>query len=96
MSAENDPEGSTEPGAFKQAVGKVEEALGWATADRRVEAKGKLDQLREPDPDATEAEADHVLDEADRHVRANHGDLAPEAEPSDDEQPAKADPKTSG
>lgn len=96
MPAENEHDDDTEPGAIKQAVGKVEEALGWATADRRVEAKGKLDQLEEPDPDATDAEADHVLDEADRHVRANHGDLAPEAEPSDEEQPVKAVPKTGG
>lgn len=86
----------TEPGAVRTAVGKVEEALGWATADRRVEAKGKLDQLEEPDPASSEREADHVLDEADRHVRANHGDLAPQAEPTDDEQPVKADPKTGG
>lgn len=85
-----------EPGTVRKAVGKVEEALGWATADRRVEAKGQLDQLDEPDPDASEEEADHVLDEADRHVRANHGDLAPQAEPTDEEQPTKADPKTGG
>ncbi|MCU1371791.1 MAG: hypothetical protein JWO77_2985 [Ilumatobacteraceae bacterium] len=95
MTAENEPDDS-KPGAFKQAVAKAEEALGWATADRRVEAKGKLDQLEEPDPDATDAEVDHVLDEASLHVRADHGDLAPEVEPSDDEQPVKANPKTSG
>ncbi len=85
-----------EPSTIKQAAGKVEEALGWATADRRAEAKGKLAQLEESDPDADEDEAEAVLDEADLHVRADHGDLAPEAEPSDEEQPVKANPKTDG
>jgi uncharacterized protein YjbJ (UPF0337 family) len=86
----------TRPGKVKETLGKVEEALGWATADREVEAKGKLDQIEEPDPDASDAEADAVLEEARRHVRADHGDLAPGAEPSDAEQPVKADPKTGG
>lgn len=84
------------PSTIKQAAGKVEEALGWATADRRVEAKGQLGQLEAPDPDASEDEAEAVLDEADLHVRADHGDLAPEAEPSAEEQPVKANPKTDG
>ncbi len=85
-----------EPSTMKQAVGKVTEKLGWATADRRVEAKGKLEQLEEPDPDAGEAEAEAALDEADLHVRADHGDLTPEAEPSEDDQPVKANPNTDG
>lgn len=92
MSHDDDPQ----PSAIKQAVGKVEEKLGWATADRRVEAKGQLDQLEEPDPSADADEADEVLDEAELHVRANHDDLAPQAEPSDEAQPVKANPKTDG
>jgi len=85
-----------EPSTLKQAAGKVTEKLGWATADRRMEAKGKLDQLEEADPDADDDEADEVLDAADLHVRADHGDLTPEAEPSDEEQPVKANPNTDG
>ena len=96
MATDHDHDDDTEPGPIKRALGKAEEALGWATADRRVEAKGKLDQLEEPDPDADDDEAEAVLDEADLHVRADHGDLAPEAEPSADEQPEKANPKTPG
>ena len=84
------------PSAVKQAVGKVTETLGWATADRRVEAKGKLDQLGEPGSEADDDDAQEVLDEADLHVRADHGDLTPEAEPTDEEQPAKANPNTDG
>ncbi|WP_421118686.1 hypothetical protein ACE2AJ_15150 [Aquihabitans daechungensis] len=85
-----------EPSTIKQAVGKVTEKLGWATADRRMEAEGKLEQLEVPDPDADDAEAEDVLDDADLHVRADHGDLAPQAEPSDEEQPVKANPNTDG
>ena len=95
MAADHDHDDS-EPGPVKQAAGKVEEALGWATADRRVEAKGKLDQLDDGDPDVSDEEAEAVLDEADLHVRSDHGDLAPEAEPSPEDQPVKAHPKTSG
>lgn len=90
------PQDDEKPSTIKQALGKVEEKLGWATADRRVEAKGKIAQLEEPDPDADPAEEEQVLDEADLHVRSDHGDLAPEAEPSPDEQPVKANPKTDG
>lgn len=86
----------TKPSTVKQVAGKVEEALGWATADRRAEAKGKLAQLEEPDPEASPAEEEAVLDAADLHVRSDHGDLAPEAEPSGDEQPVRAEPKEGG
>lgn len=84
-----------DPNPIEKAAGKVEEALGWATADRRAEAKGKLAQLPS-DPDASSDDEEAVLDEADLHVRADHGDLAPHAEPSAEEQPVKAHPKTGG
>ncbi len=85
-----------DPNAIQKAAGKAKEALGWATADRRAEAEGKLAQLETSDPDASPEEEEAVLDEADLHVRADHGDLAPEAEPSAEEQPLKAHPKTGG
>jgi uncharacterized protein YjbJ (UPF0337 family) len=85
-----------DPSTLEQAKGKVTEKLGWATADRRMEAEGKLEQLSSSDEDVDDAEAEEALDQADLHVRADHGDLAPEAEPSDDEQPVKADPPTPG
>jgi uncharacterized protein YjbJ (UPF0337 family) len=84
-----------DPSTLEQAKGKVTEKLGWATADRRMEAEGKLEQLGSADDGAGD-EAEDVLDEADLHVRADHGDLAPEAEPSDEDQPIKADPHTDG
>ena len=84
-----------EPSTLEQAKGKVTEKLGWATGDRRMEAKGKLEQLRTSD-DAEDEEAERVLDEADLHVRADHRDLSPDAEPSPDDQPVKANPPTPG
>ena len=84
-----------EPSTLEQAKGKVTEKLGWATADRRMEAKGKLEQLGTT-TDGDDEEAERVLDEADLHVRADHDDLAPEAQPSQDEQPVKANPPTPG
>lgn len=84
-----------EPSTLEQAKGKVTEKLGWATADRRMEAKGKLEQLGTA-TDGDDEEAERVLEEADLHVRADHDDLAPEAEPSQDEQPVKANPPTPG
>ena len=62
--------------------------MGWATADRRVEAEGELDQLAADEPaaaerDLTEDEQQQALDEAELRVRADHGDLTPEAEPDD-------------
>lgn len=85
-----------DPNPIQKAAGKVEEALGWATADRRAEAKGKLSQLGAKDGEADPQDEEAVLDEADLHVRADHGDLAPEAEPSPEDQPVKAEPKTGG
>ena len=89
------------PSTGKGLVGRVKESLGWLTADRRVEAEGQLEQLDAADPDGeptnTSDEAEEaVLDEADLHVRADHGDLAPHAEPSEDRQPVKAEPPESG
>ena len=85
--------------APKSILGRIKEALGWATADRRAEAAGKLDQLAAedgPTAAAPDVASERVLDEAELHVRADHADLAPGAEPAPGEQPAKADPPTPG
>jgi hypothetical protein len=77
---------------------RIRTALGWATADRREEARGKLQELDADDPSggasASDARRDDaILDEAELHVRGDHGDLAPQAEP--DERPL-SQPPTSG
>lgn len=97
MSEKTEPHDDSPEQPVQAAVGKVKEALGWATADRRVEAEGAIDQLAAEDADeGAEAGVDEeeVLDEAELHVRNDHGDLAPHAEP--DDQPVEAEPKVGG
>ena len=48
--------------------GKVEEAVGWATGDRRVEAKGKAEEETGETPD------DATLEDVEDEVREAHGD----------------------
>ena len=63
---------------------RIRSALGWATADRREEARGKLQELDEDDgssPFSRQVDEDALLDEAELHVRGDHGDLAEPAKP---------------
>jgi len=65
---------------------RLKEWLGWASADRRAEAEGKLQQLDEAgvgDPSGGERGPEEVLDEAELEVRHRHADLAPGAGPDD-------------
>ena len=66
-------------------VGKVEEKLGWLTADRQQEAKGRLRQAEAADlpsdPEAVPADEDaaaaDAVDQAELQIRDEYGDLAP-------------------
>ena len=70
-------------------VGRIREKLGWLTADRTEEARGRLAQAdaagvpsratrcrRDQDDAAAEA-----VDRAELEVREEYGDLAPQARP---------------
>lgn len=52
-----------------EAKGRIEEAVGWATGDRRVEAEGRA--TREEGSEPSDPEVESVEDE----VRADHGDV---------------------
>ncbi|MGI8686053.1 MAG: CsbD family protein [Acidimicrobiales bacterium] len=52
-----------------RAKGKVTEATGWATGDREVEAKGKVEAETGDEPD------DETVDEVEDEVREEHGDI---------------------
>ena len=72
--------------------GKVEEAVGWLTADREAEAKGKVDRLA-----GDEEVSDEVVDEAERDVREDRGEYDPDVDDqpvAKDVTPADADPRT--
>jgi uncharacterized protein YjbJ (UPF0337 family) len=49
--------------------GKVEEAVGWATGDREVEAKGKVEAETGDEPD------EETVEEVEDDVREEHGDI---------------------
>lgn len=87
------PQDHEDPSTTRRLIGRVRQALGWATADRRAEAQGRMEQLGERQPDGADAGAT-ALDAAELHVRNDHGDLAPSAQPAD--QPAPAVPNEGG
>jgi hypothetical protein len=77
------------PDGARTLVGRIREKLGWLTADRMEEARGRLAQAdaagvpsssdaapRDQDDSAAEA-----VDRAELEVREDYGDLAPEARP---------------
>jgi uncharacterized protein YjbJ (UPF0337 family) len=69
--------------------GKVEEAVGWLTADREAEAKGKARQEGDT--------SDEAVEEAERELREERGEYDPDVdgEPvAKDVTPADADPRT--
>lgn len=72
---------------WSSLLGWIEEALGWAVADRRAEAHGELRRLAAADPGArpklSRDEEEALLDEAEERVRRDHGDLAPGIDPDD-------------
>ena len=52
-----------------EAKGKVKEAVGWATGDRRVEAEGRV-EAAEGDPDD-----EQQVEAAEKQVRIDEGDI---------------------
>lgn len=65
----------------KEALGKVKESVGWATGDRAVEAEGEVEQ-EEAAADSGDVAPDAVEDpeEAERRIRAEHGDIKAEGD----------------
>lgn len=71
-------------------VGKVQETLGWLTADREAEAKGKVRQ------EGGETGEDDV-ERAERALRQDYEEYDPavdDAPVAEDVTPADADPRT--
>jgi uncharacterized protein YjbJ (UPF0337 family) len=59
------------------AKGKVKEAIGWATADRKVEAEGRAEQ--EHDGEVT----DQAVEEKTEEVRRQYGETPDGSEEPD-------------
>ena len=70
-------------------VGRIREKLGWLTADRMEEARGRLAQAdaagvrseRSAVPRDQDDAAAEAVDRAELEVREEYGDLAPEVRP---------------
>jgi len=72
-------------------IGKVQEKVGWLTADREAEAKGKLKQA---DGDPADDEA---VEEAEKDLREDYEEYDPAvdgAPVAEDVTPADTDPRT--
>ena len=76
----------------KCVKGKVQEAVGWLTADREAEARGKVERL------SGDAEVDgEQVEQAERDVRQEDGEYDPDVDDmpvAKDVTPADADPRT--
>jgi len=80
-----------DPGPKDELIGKVQEKVGWLTADREAEAKGKLKQSEgdTSDPDA--------IEEAEQDLREDYEEYDPDVDDApvaEDVTPADADPRT--
>ena len=64
-------------------VGQIREKLGWLTADRKEEARGRLEQADAAGiKGGDESSAAEAVEKAELELRDEYGDLAPEARPS--------------
>ncbi|HEX7132706.1 MAG TPA: hypothetical protein VF228_09025 [Iamia sp.] len=81
---------SDDTGKTHGLIGKVREKVGWLTADREAEAKGKVEQT---DDDVS----DDQVEQAERDLRQDYEEYDPavdDAPVAEDVTPADADPRT--
>jgi uncharacterized protein YjbJ (UPF0337 family) len=70
------------PDRRRGLIGSIREKLGWLTADRMEEARGRLEQADAGGvPKQGAKGAADAVDRAELEVRDEYGDLAPEAKP---------------
>lgn len=83
---------SDDTGKKDDVIGKVQEKVGWLTADREAEAKGKLRQ--ESDGDVTDEDAEQAEKQL-REEKYDEYDPAVDDQPvAKDVTPSDADPRT--
>jgi hypothetical protein len=68
--------------AAKGWMGRIREKLGWLTADRKEEARGRLEQadaagLKADDAGRDDRSVGKAVDQAELDMRDEYGDLAP-------------------
>ena len=85
----DDDNGDDADGDDKSSLGgKITEKLGWLTADRQMEAEGRLKQTEaaglsgaEEDDNDDEAAAAGAADQAELEVRRDYDELHPDVKP---------------
>jgi uncharacterized protein YjbJ (UPF0337 family) len=83
---------SDDTGKTDSLKGKVQEAVGWLTADREAEAKGKVERLAGGDE-----VSDEDVEEAEKDLRQDYEEYDPAvdgAPVATDVTPADTDPRT--
>lgn len=83
---------SDDTGKDDSLKGKVTEAVGWLTADREAEAKGKAERMAGGDE-----VTDDDVEEAEKDLRQDYEEYDPAvdgAPVAEDVTPADADPRT--
>jgi hypothetical protein len=68
--------------AAKGLTGRFREWVGWLTADRKEEARGRLERaeaagLQPDDAKSDKASVEQAVDKAELDMREEYGDLAP-------------------
>ncbi|MEJ7583183.1 MAG: hypothetical protein WKF43_03670 [Acidimicrobiales bacterium] len=61
--------------------GKITEKLGWLTADRQMEAEGRLNQTEDDGLSGDDDDAARAADAAQLEVRRDYDELHPDIEP---------------
>jgi uncharacterized protein YjbJ (UPF0337 family) len=61
-----------------EKIGKTKEVVGYATGDRKVEAKGRVEEkIADPDAPITE-ETEEAIGKEELDVRKDHGEYRPD------------------
>ncbi len=83
---------SDDTGSDDSLKGKVGEAIGWLTADREAEARGKVERVS-----GDEEVTDEQVEQAEQDIRQEDGEYDPAVDDQPvarDVTPADADPRT--
>jgi uncharacterized protein YjbJ (UPF0337 family) len=75
-----------------EKIGKTKEVVGYATGDRKVEAKGRVEEkIADPDAPITE-ETEEAIGKEELDVRTEHCEYRPERTRPDRPRPGSSTP----
>lgn len=71
---------------MEEKTGKIKEAVGWATGDREVEAKGRAEQKSASPSDPVDSVTEDTMNEERQAVRRDHHVEDPDAPDVDEKE----------